>query len=234
MPTPARPQPGISDFLTRRQLDDLDALMQRMLALPVDPVDEGAAPPEAAPPATSTSPQALPEGQSITEQAASSSFAPGPEADPKQEPGTTLVSAPQAPLVPAPLVVARSPALVVARSPDRGTPPTEGLRIRESFGRLQWLGQETKPQLSAESRLSSYQDASGRAPRSSIDVPPAEWWLRPLLWCDRAFESITLWLGPLGRMLRGFWGRTVLGLAGLSMLVGALAWLAAGRMGWTW
>src|SRR5712692_8908890 len=152
MPTPARPQPGISDFLTRRQLDDLDALMQRMLALPVDPVDEGAAPPEAAPPATSTSPQALPEGQSITEQAASSSFAPGPEADPKQEPGTTLVSAPQAPLVPAPLVVARSPA--------RGTPPTEGLRIRESFGRLQWLGQETKPQLSAESRLSSYQDAS--------------------------------------------------------------------------
>jgi hypothetical protein len=43
MPTPKRP-PAALDPPTREQLDELDALMERMLALPVDPLVE---PPEA-------------------------------------------------------------------------------------------------------------------------------------------------------------------------------------------
>src|SRR5437899_1667372 len=47
MPTQGRPRSSILDHATREQLDELDALLQRMLALPVDsPEDDGGAPPE--------------------------------------------------------------------------------------------------------------------------------------------------------------------------------------------
>jgi hypothetical protein len=206
MATPARPQPGIADSLTRRQLDELDELMQRMLALPVDPADETAGSPHPVAPAPSASDQGVDEGVPIAEQG---SISP---------------------------VAAQSPP-IVARSPDHAKPPTEGLPNQETFGRPQWLGRGTKPQLKAEeteSQLISYQQVNRRGPRSRADVPPAEWWLRPLLGCDRVFESGARWLGPFGRLLRGYWGRTALGFLGLSMLVGALTWLLAGRTGWIW
>ena len=52
MPTSGRPRSPLLEQPTRRQLDELDALMERMLALPVDLPDDTAVSP--APPAAST------------------------------------------------------------------------------------------------------------------------------------------------------------------------------------
>jgi hypothetical protein len=58
--------------------------------------------------------------------------------------------------------------------------------------------------------------------------------LRPLVWCNRAFDSLTLWLGPLGRWLRSSAGRSWLGWIGLGLLAGATAWALGNEFGLTW
>ena len=60
------------------------------------------------------------------------------------------------------------------------------------------------------------------------------WYLRPVVWCNRAYDAGTSWTGPLGQWLRGAQGRAVIGLMGLLLLIAAFAWVAIDGLGWTW
>src|SRR5579883_1698020 len=94
---------------TRQQLDELDALLQRMLDLPVNQVDEPAEPEESRPPARAARPP-VPYTVPINE-------TPPP---PRLEPRVVPVEGPQAsPPVPAPAAVAPAPPPVAAAP----TPP---------------------------------------------------------------------------------------------------------------
>jgi hypothetical protein len=65
-----------------------------------------------------------------------------------------------------------------------------------------------------------------------VDAPPV--WIQPLVWTNRAFDAGTRWLGPLGGCIRSPGGRAILGWAGLGLLAGALGWLGVHELGWTW
>lgn len=65
----------------------------------------------------------------------------------------------------------------------------------------------------------------GATPRPTVFAPPAlSFWLRPLVWLDELFQTALIPLGPVGRAASSNTGRTLLGLLGLGLLSGALAW----------
>lgn len=51
------------------------------------------------------------------------------------------------------------------------------------------------------------------------------WWLRPLALVNRVYDGSTGWLGPIGRGLRSRPMRSFLGFCGLACILGALAWV---------
>ncbi len=61
-------------------------------------------------------------------------------------------------------------------------------------------------------------------PNASLPEPVVAWWLRPLLWCNQVFDACTFWLGEPGEWLRSGRGRAVLGWCGLLLLAGAVGW----------
>ena len=58
--------------------------------------------------------------------------------------------------------------------------------------------------------------------------------LLPLLWFNQGFDKATLILGPPGRWLRGPGGRRLLGVTGLTLVVASGLWLMKDWLGWTW
>jgi hypothetical protein len=54
-------------------------------------------------------------------------------------------------------------------------------------------------------------------PRTSV-------WLLPLVGVNLLFDCVTVLVGPVGRWLRGDWGRSFLGWVGLALLAAAMAW----------
>jgi hypothetical protein len=99
---------------TRQQLDDLDALLQRMLALPVNPSDE---PPESPP-----EPLSPPAGNVVLDD--SPPVLPPPKAPPPPRPPVHAVAVPLPVLNPVPLAERRPPVLP---PPDRPVSPRQAL-----------------------------------------------------------------------------------------------------------
>jgi hypothetical protein len=208
MPPVGRPRSSSLDRETRQQLDELDALMQRMLALPVDPPDNLVNPPIQQSAGDTTS-----EGTSVYSEA-------GPGAALAPEPTFPLqVEQPRekgdSPLDPVPLPsppermeswgnTSRAPVVVPFAGLD--SPRTVEVKLGKS------------PGVSAE---------NARSRRVA-------WPVYPLLWINWPFDRATGLLGPLGRWLRGPGGRALLGWGGLLLLAAALAWLAWDGLGWTW
>ncbi len=89
------------------------------------------------------------------------------------------------------------------------------------------------PSITATARLhheASPGCAAGASPRPSL----ANRCLMPLLWFNQSFDKGTLLLGGPGHWLRGLRGRHLLGLSGLALLAGAGLWLVKDWLGWTW
>jgi hypothetical protein len=200
MATPA-PQP------TRQQLDDLDALLQRMLALPVNPAEEAAPPAPAAPVEERLAP---PAGNMILSDPLP--FVPPPRKDEggrrKDEPkstasGSSLLLHPSSfpPAAPLPLPLLNPVPPAERRAPVL-PPPDRPLSPRQAL-------------------------IASRPPEVFI-------LLRPVLGLNRAFDRLALGLGWPGRWLRRPAGRTVLGLIGLLLLAAAGALVLLDRCGWTW
>jgi len=207
-------------------LDELDALMQRMLALPVDPPEDLANPPRQGPAVESVA-----EGMIAPAEAAPSADVPAPASAP--EPG----SSGQAEQATVEEDAAKNE--VADPSPTAALVPVSSPRERmESWGYSSrspsatvsnpFAGLDpprTDEVKSAPSRVATKENARPRR---------VAWPLYPLLGINWAFDLATAWLGPLGRWLRGPRGRALLGWGGLLLLAATLAWLAYDTLGWTW
>jgi hypothetical protein len=196
-------------------LDDLDALMEQMLALPVSDSAESA-------PASRQGPRT---GQESP---------PLPPTDPpesKKMPALTASLTPIEPTCSAPPAAAamshgavepmrprRWREAVVAPSPAPAPPPT---------GLSPLLPGPLPPLVGPSS--GEVVDAIP-APAATV----ALWWLRPLWWCNEAFDRCTVALGPRGQWLRARGGRTLLGCSGVALLLLALLLLINDWLGWTW
>jgi len=214
MSSPPPPRPA---HPTRQQLDELDALLQRMLepdSAPAPPVEEPPAPPPGPavsyrviqPAAEEPAPAAeKPEGEEWVPLRSAWQPSPhtwGPLAESWQQAQASRGAAP-APPEPQPEPT--------PQAPEAAPPPPI---IRPVSGFVQRLPEPSRSEALAE--------------------PPVPRWLRPLVWCNRGFDALTAPLGGAGRWLRGRRGRTVLGAVGLLCLAAAVARAVADGIGWTW
>jgi hypothetical protein len=196
-PTPVQP--------TRRQLDELDALLQRMLELPVHQVKEEPEPSELADePAISTSSDQAIEETSWTD--------PPPALEPEAHS-----------VAPAETFPSESPASQFLWNPEES----------ETAFSLTDPSVDDEP-YSNDSAAGGVEieEPQDKDSLPSDEEDSAPWVLGPLLWVDHLYESVAAGLGKPGFWLRGPSGRAFLGglgLAGLG-LAGALAVLE--RIGW--
>src|SRR5438874_8706130 len=113
MSNPGSPQPLTPEHPTRQQLDELDALLQRMLALPVNPAEgEQARPVEPAPPPPGNEPQPPPVAERAVPPPKGAAAEPatvlrGPTMAPAK-PATASPAKPAAELLPLPPVLWRA------------------------------------------------------------------------------------------------------------------------------
>jgi hypothetical protein len=151
---------------TRHQLDELDALMERMLALPVDPLDSS---PVLASALELERPEAKPE----------KTVPHLPALEPRLQPA----------------VVSTAVALESRLQPG-----------------------------AAELRVPSA--------KAGTPTPPAvSPLLLPFVWVNNGFAWCLGWFGPPGRWISGDMGRNVLAGIGIVMLLTALGWILADRLG---
>jgi hypothetical protein len=73
-----------------------------------------------------------------------------------------------------------------------------------------------------------------RPSASRTEVPPENWLVMPLVWCNQAFDHCTVRLGRPGRWLRGARGRAWIGWTGILFVVLAVAWAALEWLALTW
>jgi hypothetical protein len=191
------PRPSASLHPTRQQLDDLDDLMQRMLALPMD------------------------------------------DALPQEEPGD--LKADSGPLLVEDLLhhedVATARDRSISPRPLQEAPPPPARRLAPAP--VLWREEGTRESRSSPSGFPALELPS-LAPAATLSAEPAngcdpcaktsEGFVL-LVWTNRAFDLLTMRLGPPGRWLRGARGRSSLGLLGLILLAAALAWGALDWMG---
>ncbi|HLJ95984.1 MAG TPA: hypothetical protein VKU02_22610 [Gemmataceae bacterium] len=210
MTSPAdRPRSSSLDRRTRQQLDELDALMQRMLALPVE-LPETQSPSEITPESMSIPPATLSEAVPDVPTSPSEPTIPDP--------------------VGLPAVIAHKPS---PRAAAAGLPAAlENMENWGSSSRSHLAA--ASPFASLESPRPVEAKSASFRPAETVHRPRIGWPLYPLVWINRAFDFATGWLGPLGRWLRGPAGRGLLGWVGLLLLAAALAWLAWDGLGWTW
>jgi hypothetical protein len=77
----------------------------------------------------------------------------------------------------------------------------------------------------APSPVSLESPASVVATESASPIVFVAWWLQPLALVDGIYDGSTRWLGPIGRGLRSRPIKNFLGLCGLAALIGAAVWM---------
>jgi hypothetical protein len=259
MSAPPRPSsPSLSP--TRQQLDDLEALMQRMLALPVNHLPEE--------PAADVKTGDVPDGSEppriesdldriLAEFPAKSWPSREEPAEKPQSERTPTVLEVDIPAPPPEPVLPTEPELDVeprALSRPEDTTLLQCDELQESpaeetkpFSPTEYVAAPTPaPDPSAEATPAPWsepppvrREVAPRQPRpepppASADEPPVPLLLRPLVQVNDAFDLCTVCLGPLGRWLRGRGGRALLGVVGLLLLAAAVAWGVLDWMGVTW
>ncbi len=201
------PRPPTSASPTRQQIDELEALMHRMLALPLAPLtDDPGAPP--------TRPAAeVPRKPELR----TSAPAPRPE-EIQAEPPPPEFILPAWPESSIRIDPPRSAASSPTEEPDIAPPPAADPAAELG----PWLPAGNPPTLTSR---------RSRRDRHRPRIAP---WRHPVLWSNRTFDRWTLRLGSPGRWLRGPQGRALLGWTGLLLLAAALAWGVLDWIGWTW
>jgi hypothetical protein len=219
---PAPDPPALN--VTRQMLDELEALMERMLSVPI--ADDSAPPPEPGSPLPAAAPRSRPLAATLT-------LLPMPE-----EQSTDL-----------PSLAAASRSAPTLDQPHDGTNPSH----LPSLGVVPPPLPEPRPLSSGyalpplpESPSSNPEPLSDRVvpPVPDLDAllaevpqPPmsvAAWFILPALWANRLFDHGTLLFGESGGCLRGPVGRGAVGMAGLILFAAAVLWLARDWLGWTW
>jgi hypothetical protein len=204
---------------TRQQLDELDALLRRMLELPVTPPADtpeaaAAGPPEAAAPPEPSPP---PVSYVVVEKAKT------------EEPAT-----------PPPRSEGEAEGWIPFRSswqPSAQTwgPLAESWHQAQGAGRPTPAGEETPPTPPATARAPAQPPTPPAPPRTvTWRGPWPERLLGPLVWLNRAWDACLAPLGGPGRWLSGPRGRSLLGYIGLACLAAALVRaVTGGILPWT-
>jgi hypothetical protein len=208
MPTPSSQTPGVHP--ARRQLDELDALLQQMLALPANRQSD----------ADTTNPENRPISAPARDEERAFRGYQTPLGD------QTATSATDT----------SSPVIEETTLPPETDVPQTHVQTRvEDLPREIYafnageaparLSLEPPPDFQPSSRPS-------QLVRRHNKQIPARWW--PLLIVNAVFDLCTFPLGRAGRWLRSPAGRTFLGLSGLALLAAAAVCAALGWSGWSW
>jgi hypothetical protein len=241
--------------LTRQQLDELDALLQRMLSVPLNgpepvptppagatgwrtdsPAAVAAPPPHLAPPPLPT----IPPNPFIAAIPAPETAQYLPLADPEPEREEALPSPVLPPPEPARPVVERRPppappAPVVVPPPPKPAPPPPPAPVvvrAPVTPRPQPETPPVRPQPPApQPRPAPAPDLLGAYAESSHAPEPVPFFLWPLVGFNWLVDSILGLFGPPGRLLRSGFGKYLLGLTGIGLLLYTAAHLVT-ESGW--
>ena len=190
---------------TRQLLDELDALMDQMLALPIDDQDD------VAPPST------VPLGPTPTISATLTLVDPTapPVVAPPPAPSDSEVRPVRFDVASTTIQVKSSPSDLIAASTPTHEPAPVAVMTNVAAPMPVQLLPPPRPVPSARWRPDhiSYQF---------------------LLWVNQRYDHGAGWLGKPGRFLRSRAGKALLGVAGLGLLGLSLAWLAKDWLGWNW
>jgi hypothetical protein len=221
-PTSATSSENVANQSTRQLLDELDALMQRMLALPVQPSDDEPGPQPVAPPTPPAAADPAPvASRTLTVQA---------QISPLPATQELVVTRTAAPVVKAP-AVQPPPRRIDLEPPDMTAPTYVPLGAEPLLPLI--LQRPRKPGLEVLAPKSPAPAPPKPATAPQLAPPPSPplptphapaWgsgWVHAL---NRRYDRATDWLGPLGRWLRGRQGRNLLGWLGLVMLAAAVGW----------
>jgi hypothetical protein len=207
MSPPAKPPasaPESSLQPTRQLLDELDSLMQRMLALPVERVggEPGEAPGPATAAATDEEERPVYRPPSLNEMPAAANYR---ETEWEEDaPSDRLADRPQS------------------------LPSEQDASLPASPEVLAALHLPARQETSRRPIIPTTQ------PAADVPEPLPAAWLRALVRTNQVFDYGTTWLGGPGQWLRSDRGRALLGWVGLGLLAGAVAWLTLTGLGWTW
>jgi hypothetical protein len=229
---PAQPSSPKPSSGTKQLLEELDALMQRMLAVPVNDLGD----------TVETKASAAPTTEPLTVAASE----PPSAIDAEQ---ASAACEAQIPATTAHVVTAPDEAAASLASSERQPQLKESSIVLEP-GEIPLGGFWPHPALN---NLPRAQEAGGqpaapshwapppvqRPPLSLSPSPPlrtrsTNWWLRSLLWSNRTFDRGAAVLGRPGRCLQGRGARMLLGWLGIALLVGSLAWGLSAWFDWTW
>jgi hypothetical protein len=244
----AKSRPADAPNPTRQMLDELDALMERMLTLPVNEPEEERTkekrperpamaatltmvetppPPPSAPPAPETKilvgRVTTPSYTAPEEPAAADagSFPVGPD---YRGEATGYSQAPPLPDAPA---YVDAPAYADAPAYTDAAPYLEECALPAQ-----------SPWRPSESNQAETTPSEQALPISEHHIPDrrslGSVLLQPLLWINGVYDRWTSWLGPLGRLLRSPRGRAVIGFVGLTLIGLAIAWSVRDWFGWWW
>jgi hypothetical protein len=220
---PARASDPAAGHSTRLLLDELDTLMQKMLALPVNQLAEGDAAPTSEPaavrPPVSEAPRLSP---------------PEPPRAPHFIAGLSLPQVPQEiaakneedPFLqdwPTEPVVAKKTRAATAKFPSATSAPPltqDPLTAPEELSDLAYPD-PAPVTVANDPVISSALPAAPALPSLPLSV---RWLVAPAWWCNHLFDRATRPLGSLGRWLRSVPGRSALGWVGVTLWVAAILW----------
>lgn len=214
MSTPAPASSSAAASSTQQQLDELDALIQHMLKLPVHHLDEDPLKDFTAttPPTSSPDEENETSGERTRVKFHSAHEEPDDALQYHQDPEAEVPEMGTAKGLKVPLF---------------DLPPAEH-RDRPELERMSAEGFVT---------LSPSEPAAARivqGPEGGRTRPRQPWWLSLPLRVNRLFERGSARLGKPGRWLRSQKGRRALGWTGIALLATSLAWFVLDWLRWNW
>jgi hypothetical protein len=205
---------------TRQQLDELEALLQRMLALPVNQLEGESS--------SLSLPALTPIDMPPDWESGDAAVLSAESARPPREHGPTDKSERATDETRAAGSGQLSKSLAVTGDADEPERSSDSPRWTEP--------EETQNVAAAATNLTIVtRPAIGERPwQLPVRARRIPWALRPLVWSNRAFDRCAGRLGASGRWLRGPSGRGLIGWSGIALLASAAAWAWLEWMGWTW
>jgi hypothetical protein len=223
---------------TRQELDELDALLQRMLDLPMNSPTPPAEPFSAVASAPFApvlpSPGPLPRlGMPAEPMPAAWRMTQPSDSPPPAAPTPTAAEAPFASEAP------YAPAGVGLESPTHAADAPFASEAPYPYSMIygQPVAVEALPPFAEPIGSQAYEPPPYAAPVWAQTVPSREepsrsFLLMPIVVLNGVFDALTYLLGPLGAWLRRGSGRTALGWLGIVMILGAIAWALADWADW--
>lgn len=216
---------------TRKQLKDMDRLLEEMLALPIGDrprrtLDELDAPPERERPATTLA-----------------TFAR--KAPPADEPErvVSFLAAPERTDAGAPWTPPDQQPHLDVEELHAGGPESQQVDIltmdRQEVADVPTLGDPLDPEPSpAHLTPRELRELVGLTEQQAKDLVTQHTPPSPLHWVligiNAAYDRLADLLWPINGLLKWIGTRYLLGLVGIALLIGAALWYCIGRFGWTW